>query len=127
MAKKLAHDELAKPPGPSCNDDAHASASQRAKPTALVQFLQEAVVDEVCRFGLTRFFSCGSFQNLINSFGPHVGNAVAGIAHAINLIKLAERFGLTDFRVLGKRFHAELSIRAQAMKPLTKAAQKAQH
>src|SRR5918999_1997892 len=126
MAKKLAHYELAKPPRASCNDHTHASASERAKPAALIQFLQEAVVDEVCRFGLTRFSSCGSFENLIDSLGPHVGNAVAGITHPINLIKLAERFGFTNFRVLGKRFHAEFFIRAQVVKPLTKAAEKAQ-
>src|SRR5918994_3967551 len=126
MAEKLAHHELAKPPGASCNDHTHASAPQCAEPTALIQFLQEAVIDKICGFGFTRLFSGGAFENLIDSFGAHVRDRVAGVAHTIDLVELAERFSLANFRVLGKRFHAEISIRAQPVQSLAEAPEKAQ-
>src|SRR5258705_6192812 len=94
MGEKLAHDELSQPPRASCDDNAHVSASRRAKPAVLFQLFQQTVVDKLAGLGFARFLAGRAFENLINALNSNVGNPIAAIAHAVGLMQLRQSLGV---------------------------------
>src|SRR5262245_54408115 len=100
MGKEFAHHELAKPARTSCHDNAHRFLGLLFEPAALVQFLEQAVVDEISSLRLARFFARRALENLVDALGAYPWNPIAAVAHTVGLVELAEGLNVSHFGVL---------------------------